>query len=75
MPRPLLNRRGLAAPHLPGIPALRSGRLSPGGQPHCRLSTERKHPVSSCLRKAVLICFWRTRQKILPENGNLREWI
>lgn len=75
MPRPLLNRRRLAAPHLPGIPALRSSRLSPGGQPHGRLSTERKHPISSCLRNAVLIRFWRTRRKVLPENRNLRGWI
>lgn len=27
MPRPLLNSKDLATPHLPGIPALRSGRL------------------------------------------------
>lgn len=27
MPHPLLNSKDLAAPHLPGIPALRSGRL------------------------------------------------
>ena len=26
-PHPLLNCRGLAAPHLPGVPALRSGHL------------------------------------------------